>query len=352
MTAAEALTAPVSYSRRVWRQLRRRRLPLVAVGVLGALFAVALFAEQLASHKPIAVRLDGQTYWFPNVLDPLALRNETVHTLRDRLDRAAGDWMIEPLLPYGPNQTYAEQPRAREGAPPWGPDAEHPLGTDELGRDVLARLIHGARVSLTIGFVAVALYVLIGLVLGALAGYFGGLVDTVISRFTEVMLTFPTLFFILAVLGLMRVRTLVPIMIVLGLTRWTDVSRLVRAEVLRLKELEFVQAARALGASDARIILRHLLPNAMGPVLVAATFGIAGAILIESALSFLGFGVPPPTASWGELLTQAHRYLTHPGAWWLTLYPGLAIFLTVTAFNLVGEGLRDALDPRLEREGG
>ncbi|MHB8874277.1 MAG: ABC transporter permease, partial [Myxococcaceae bacterium] len=231
-------------------------------------------------------------------------------------------------------------------APPWAPDREHPLGTDEVGRDVLARLVHGARVSLSVGFVAVALYVLIGLIVGALAGYYGGVVDAVVSRITEVMMTFPTFFFILAVLGLMRVRTIYPIMLVLGLTRWTDVSRLVRAEVLRLKTLEYVQASRALGASDLRIITRHLLPNAMGPVLVAATFGVAGAILIESSLSFLGFGVPPPAASWGELLSQAHRYVTHPGAWWLTLYPGLAIFLTVTSFNLVGEGLRDALDPR------
>lgn len=320
----------------------------MALGVLAVMFLMALMAEQLASDKPVAVRVDGATHWFPNLTDPAALRNENVHRLRSRLRPELGEWMIEPLIPYGPFQTYAEQPTQPTSAPPWAPDGEHFLGTDELGRDVLARIVHGTRVSLTVGFVAVSIYVAIGVLLGALAGYYGGAVDALVSRVTEVMMTFPTLFFILAVLGLMRVQSMVPIMVVIGLTRWTDVCRLVRAEVLRLKRLEFVEAARALGASDARIILRHLLPNAMGPVMVAATFGVAGAILIESALSFLGFGVPPPTASWGELLTQAHRYVVHPGAWWLTLFPGLAIFLTVTAFNLAGEGLRDALDPRLK----
>jgi peptide/nickel transport system permease protein len=334
---------------RNWRKFRARKLSMAGLSVLAALFSVAVFAEQLASDKPLAVRVAGQTFWFPNVVKPLALRNDTVGTLRARLDRGRGDWMLEPLIPFGPNETYSGVAAPRAAAPPWAPDDEHLLGTDEVGRDVLARLIHGARVSLTVGFVAVGLYVLIGVVLGALAGFYGGAVDAVISRVTEVMMTFPTLFFILAVLGLMRVTSLYPIMIVLGLTRWTDVSRLVRGEVMRLKTLEYVQASRALGASDVRLIARHLLPNAMGPVLVAATFGVAGAILIESSLSFLGFGVPPPTASWGELLSQAHRYVTHPGAWWLTLYPGVAIFLTVTSFNLVGEGLRDALDPRQNR---
>jgi peptide/nickel transport system permease protein len=332
----------------VWRQYRRRRLNLVALTILALLFLAAALAEQLASDKPIAARVAGETYWFPNLTQPLALRNTNLQTLRKQLDPNQGDWMIEPLIPFGPNQTYAEGEVPQEGAPPWQPGGGHPLGTDEVGRDVAARIIHGARVSLTVGFVAVGIYVLIGLLVGAIAGFYGGAVDAVLSRITEVMMTFPTFFFILAVLGLMRVKTIFPVMIVIGLTRWTDVARLVRAEVLRLKTLEFVQASRALGASDARIITRHLLPNAMGPVLVSATFGVAGAILLESGLSFLGLGVPPPTSSWGELLTQAHRYVTHPGAWWLTLYPGLAIFITITAFNLAGEGLRDALDPRLK----
>ncbi len=340
-----AFLAPSSRGR-VWRRFRKRWLSLGALGLLGLLFAAAALADELASDKPIAARVGGHTWWLPNLTRPLELRADTVQTLRARLNRDQGDWMVEPLVPFGPYQTYSGQSAERPSAPPWGPDSDHPLGTDEVGRDVFARLVHGARASLTVGFVAVGLYVLIGLLLGLLAGYYGGVLDAVVSRVTEITMTFPTMFFILAVMGLVHVKTLVPIMLVIGLTRWTDVCRLVRAEVLRLKTLEFVQASRAIGASDLRILARHLVPNAMGPVLVAATFGIAGAILIESSLSFLGFGVPPPAPSWGELLSQANRYLTHPGAWWLTVYPGLAIFATVTAFNLVGEGLRDALDPR------
>lgn len=318
--------------------MKSRPLMAVAIALVGALLGIALGADLLASDKPIVVRdRAGRWYVLPAVSDPPELRAETLASLRDR-----GVWMLEPLLPWGPNQTSARQILQP-------PDGAHPFGTDELGRDVLARLIHGARVSLTVGLVAVAIYVLIGLLLGAAAGYFGGRVDAVISRATEVMMTFPTFFLVLCVLGLMRVQSLLPIMVVIGLTRWTDVSRLVRAEVLTLRSQDFIQASRALGASDLRVILRHLLPNALGPVLVAATFGVASAILLETALSFLGFGVPPPASSWGELLTQAHRYVTYPGAWWLTVFPGAAIFLTVTALNLLGEGLRDALDPRLKR---
>jgi peptide/nickel transport system permease protein len=182
--------------------------------------------------------------------------------------------------------------------------------------------------------------------LGTLAGWYGGWVDALVSRLTEVMLSFPTLFFFLAVLGLMRVSSLWPLVLVLGFTRWTDISRLTRAEVLRLRGLEFVAASRALGLSNARVLWAHVVPNALGPVLVAATFGVASAILIESALSFLGLGAPPPTASWGELLTQAHRYLTHPAAWWLAVFPGLAIAGSVIAIHLLGEGLRSALERR------
>jgi peptide/nickel transport system permease protein len=234
----------------------------------------------------------------------------------------------------------------RDSPPPWGPDATHWLGTDQLGRDVLARLIHGARVSLTVGFGSVALCLFIGLLLGGLAGYYGRWVDALISRLTEIMITFPTLFFVIAVLALLRVGSVVPLVLVIGFTRWTDIARLVRAEVLKLKGQDFVTAARALGLSDFRILTRHLLPNAIGPVLVAATFAVASAILIESALSFLGLGPPSPTASWGELLTQAHRYLTHPGAWWLAVFPGLCIAVTVLALNELGEALRGLLDPR------
>lgn len=238
------------------------------------------------------------------------------------------------VIPFGPNQTDLEstlQP----------PSSTHLFGTDEIGRDVLARVIHGARISLAVGVLSVALYVVLGIFFGALAGYYGGRVDAVISRVSETLMSFPTLFLVLSVMGLTRVKTVIPILLVIGLTRWPDVARLVRAEVLRLRALDFVQASRALGASDARLLLRHLIPHALPPVLVAAAYGVPSAILIESALSFLGFGVPPPAPSWGELLTQAHRYVTYPGAWWLTLFPGLALFVTVGGFHLLGEGLRD-----------
>ncbi len=333
---------------RTVRALWRRPLSALALSCVALMCLVALGADLLASDLPLLARVDGRLRVLPQVLGSVgggggAFAHEDLASLRERVATQADGWLLPPPIPYGPQRTDVVHALAP-------PSAEHPFGTDELGRDVLARMVHGARASLSVGFVAVALYVLLGTLLGALAGYYGGKVDAVISRLTEVMMSFPTFFLVLAVLGLMRVTSLLPVMVVLGLTRWTDVSRLVRAEVLRLRELDFVEASRALGASPTRIVLRHLLPNAMGPVLVAATFGVAGAILLESALSFLGFGVPPPAASWGELLTQAHRYVTHPGAWWLTLFPGLALFVTVTAFNLLGEALRDEWDPRVAAE--
>jgi peptide/nickel transport system permease protein len=311
----------------------------VALAIVVGLFATALFADELASDLPVVGRVGGQLYLFPNIARPAALRAETLDSLRPRLDVARGDWWIEPLVKFGPNRTATAAALQPPGDGHW-------LGTDELGRDVLARLIHGTRSSLSVGLVAVAICVVIGVCLGALAGFYRGLPDALISRSIEVLIAFPTFFLILCVLSLVHVHTWLPLMLVIGLTRWTDVARLVRAEVLKLAPQAFVQASRALGASDRRIVFRHLVPNALAPVLVAATFGFAGAILVESALSFLGFGVPPPTPSWGELLTQAHRYLTHPGAWWLGVFPGVTIFLTVASVNLVGEGLRDALDPR------
>jgi len=223
------------------------------------------------------------------------------------------------------------------------PSKEYILGTDSLGRDVLSRLIWGARVSLKVGFVAVGLATAIGLILGAAAGYYGGLADSLIMRFCDLMLCFPSMFLILAVIAILE-PSVWNVMIVIGLTGWMGVTRLVRAEFLSLKNRDFTLAARALGASDLRIILRHLLPNALAPVLVAATLGVAGAILTESALSFLGLGVQPPTATWGAMLADGKDYLSR--AWWLSLYPGLAILLTVLSYNLMGEGLRDALDPR------
>ncbi|MBE9486513.1 MAG: ABC transporter permease [Desulfuromonadales bacterium] len=225
------------------------------------------------------------------------------------------------------------------------PSWEHPLGTDDLGRGVLVRMLYGARISLLVGFVAVGVSSLIGILFGSLAGYYGGWIDALIMRFVDIMLCFPTFFLILAVIAFLD-PSIWNIMIVIGLTSWMGVARLIRAEFLSLRQRDFVLAAQALGASDLRLIFRHILPNALSPVLVSATLGIAGAILTESALSFLGIGVQPPTPSWGNMLITGKQTLG--SAWWLSVFPGVAILITVLGYNLLGEGIRDALDPRLK----
>ncbi len=242
------------------------------------------------------------------------------------------------LAPYDPNEIDVSSILL---PPSW----EHPFGTDELGRDVLSRMIWGARVSLQVGFVAVGIAVAIGVVFGAIAGYYGGIVDSMVMRFVDIMLSIPTFFLILAVIAFLE-PSIFNIMAVIGVTSWMGVARLVRAEFLSLKEREFVMAARGLGAGDMRIIFRHILPNAMAPVLVSAVLGVAGAVLTESALSFLGIGVQPPTPSWGNILTAGKDNIEI--AWWLSLFPGLAILITVLGYNLLGEGIRDAIDPRLK----
>jgi peptide/nickel transport system permease protein len=224
-----------------------------------------------------------------------------------------------------------------------GPSLVHPLGTDELGRDVLSRMIWGSRVSLEVGFVAVGIATIIGILLGAVAGYYGGYIDAAIMRMVDIMLSIPTIFLVLAVIAILE-PNIINIMIVIGLTSWMEPARLIRAEFISLKEREFVIAARAIGANDRRIIFRHVLPNGLSPILVSATMGVGGAILVESALSFLGLGVQPPTPSWGSLLSSGKDNIEI--AWWLSAFPGLAILVTVLGYNLLGEGIRDALDPR------
>jgi peptide/nickel transport system permease protein len=253
----------------------------------------------------------------------------------------AGIALLAPLLsPYDPTELDAQ----RILSPP---SRAHCFGTDRLGRDVLSRIIWGSRISLLVGFIAVGIATSIGVLVGSLAGYYGRWVDSLIMRFVDLMLCFPTFFLILAVIAFLE-PSIWNIMVVIGATGWMGVARLVRAEFLSLKEREFVLSARALGASDLRIILRHILPNALAPVLVSATLGVAGAILTESALSFLGIGIQPPTPSWGNILTGGKDNLEI--AWWLSFFPGLAILVTVLGYNLLGEGIRDALDPRLRQE--
>jgi len=220
------------------------------------------------------------------------------------------------------------------------PSAQHLLGTDSLGRDILSRIIYGARISLSIGIIAVGISTGVGLILGATAGFYGGLADVIIMRFLDIMLCFPTFFLILAVVAVME-PSIFNIMAVIGFTSWMGTARLIRGEILSLKEREFILAEIALGASSFRIITRHLLPNSIGPVLVNATLGVAGAILLESGLSFLGLGVQPPTASWGNMLIEAKSTLGV--AWWITIFPGAAILVTILGFNLVAEGLKQKI---------
>lgn len=224
------------------------------------------------------------------------------------------------------------------------PSPSHLLGTDELGRDVLSRMIYGSRISLAVGFVAVGIATVIGIILGAVSGYYGRWVDGAIMRLVDIMLCIPSFFLILAVIAFIG-QNIWNIMAVIGLTSWMGVSRLVRAEFLTLKSREFVLAARASGAGDFRIIFSHILPNAMAPVFVSAILGIAAAVLIESSLSFLGLGVQPPVPSWGNILTSGKDNIET--AWWLSVFPGLAILITVLGYNLLGEGLQDILNPRL-----
>ena len=226
------------------------------------------------------------------------------------------------------------------------PSAAHIFGTDTLGRDIFSRIAYGARISLSIGFIAVGIAVAIGIVFGSIAGYFGGRTDAVIMRFVDIMLCFPTFFLILAVIAVLE-PSIFNIMVVIGATSWMGVARLIRAEVLTLKERDYVTAARIMGAGNVRILTRHIIPNAIGPVMVSATLGIGAAILVESALSFLGIGVQPPTPSWGNILMDGKSTLGV--AWWLTIFPGVFILLTVLAYNLLGEGLRDMMEPRLRK---
>jgi peptide/nickel transport system permease protein len=323
-----------TYWQMVWHNFRCRSLAMFGLWITLVLVVVALLAPVLANDRPLALLYQGHWYW------PLWSQEQGIgwynwKEIRDQM--GPDDFSVWPVVPYSPTEyNLLENLEA--------PSSRHWFGTDDSGRDVLSRMIYGARISLSVGIVAVGIALVIGVILGALAGYFGGWIDHVISRTIEILLTIPTFFLIITIIAFLP-PSIYNIMVVIGLTGWTGVARFVRAEFLKLKRLDFIMASRALGASHSRIIFLHMLPNAMAPVLVSAVFGIAGAILTESSLSFLGFGVPPPTPSWGDILSQSREYIEF--AWWLTTFPGLAIFLSITAYNLVGEGLRDAMDPRL-----
>jgi peptide/nickel transport system permease protein len=290
--APRAADAAVSQWRIAMRQFRRNRLALIGLGCIILLYLATLLTPFLAPYDPIAQRDIART----------------------------------SLLP---------------------PSTEHWFGTDLFGRDVLSRVLYGARISLAIGFIATAISITVGTLLGAIAGYAGGKVDAALMRFTDMVLAFPRLVLLILIVALFE-QSLVVITLVLGLTQWPTTTRIVRGDVLSLREREFIQAARALGFGHARIVLRHLVPNVLAPVIVSATLGIGNTIVMEAGLSFLNLGPPPPTPTWGNLVADGKDRLMN--AWWIATFPGMAIVLVVLAFNLVGDGLRDALDPRLRSQ--
>lgn len=280
-----------SWHKTVWKRFRRHKLALLGLIILTITFLSAVFAPYLVSYPPQQINLH--------------------------------------LVPDGQ---------------PLSPSLSHPFGTDSLGRDYFSRALYGGRISLAVGIVSVSISVIIGVLFGAVAGFYGGLIDTIICRFIDILLCIPTFFLILTVNAYLG-PSIFNIMIVIGAFGWMGVARLVRSQFLSLKEQDFVQAAKALGSTDLVVIFRHLLPNAMAPVIVAATMGVATAIIIESSLSFLGLGVQEPTSSWGSMLRVSQIYLrTAP---WLAIFPGVMISMTVLALNFIGDGLRDALDPKL-----
>jgi peptide/nickel transport system permease protein len=338
-----------------WRRYRRRPLGMAALAFVGLLLAVAALAPAIAGTKPVVCRYKGRLYapclgYFDRRLEPVIFakdkfRGEYPRNLRQK---DPDSWAVWPLVFQDPYRAVRadewpglpENPSRDEGRP----SRRNLFGTDQAGVDVFAKMVHGTTIALLVGFVSMGIAGTIGIVVGALGGYFGGWIDMLTSRVTEIVMCIPTLVLILAVIAVIEKPTIWHTMAIIGATGWTGIARLTRGEFLRIKSSEFVMAARAAGAGPVRIMLRHILPNALAPILVPITFGIASAILMESSLSFLGFGPPPPTASWGSVLNDARSNLS---MWWLVVFPGIAVFLTVLAYNLIGEGLQEATDPRL-----
>lgn len=336
LTEVRLEAAPyVTMTRIALGQLARNRMARVGALLLASLALVAVFADILASSRPMLCRWHGAVYVLPNVTHPPAL--EGVDCAGMEATRAPGDWFVEPLVAHGPSEAEGQAL-----SPPFSQG--HPLGTDALGRDVFARLTHGARTALGLGMAASLVLVAIGVVLGALAGFAGGLLDAVVSRTIEALMAIPTLVLVLVVCALVPHPTTATLLWTIGLTRWTELARLVRAEVLLVLGHDYVTAARALGASPSRVLRRHVMPNAVGPAIVAVTFGIASVVLVEAAVDFLGVAPPDTMASWGEALGEARA---NASAWWLVVFPGTALLATLVALNLVGEAARDALDPKL-----
>ena len=345
--------------RTAWIRYRKSRIGMLAMFFLLVLGIVAFFAPMIANDKPIICKMEyispgGTTssgWHFPAakeafaqipLLGPLLFKASPPFSRMGfkfkKHFEPGRDWALMPPISYGPTEITGDEFQASSG--------KHWLGTDELGRDVMARLVYGTQVSMRVGFISMGIAALIGLCLGATAGFYGGWPDIVISRIIEIFMCFPVFFLILAIIAVLPPR-IENIMIIIGLTRWVGIARLTRGEVLRLRELEYTAAAKALGARPSRIIFRHLLPNALAPAMVSITFGIAGAILVESGLSWLGFGVQAPNPSWGNILKDGYNLK----AAHMIMPACAAIFIAVLSFNLIGDTLRDVIDPRTRGRG-
>ncbi len=353
---------PFEYSRgfwmEAWRRFRRRKLAMTALIFVAVLCVVAIFAPAIVGTKPLVCKFKGEIY-FPALgyfnsdwENPGLRRAMRLIYPKNLKEKDPESWAIWPLIYQDPFRRVRDDEWDNRPGNPFGdagtPSRRNLFGTTATGYDVFAIMVHGTKTALLVGFVSMGIAGSIGIVLGSLAGYFRGPIDSAISRLIDVVLCIPTLVLILALVSLVEKPKIWHTMAIIGCTQWTGIARLARAEFLKLRESEFVMSARALGISPLRIIFRHILPNALAPVLVPITFGIAGAILIESGLSYLGFGPPPPNPSWGDLLSQGRANMQ---MWWLILFPGMAIFLTVLAYNLIGEGLQEATDPRLREAG-
>ena len=341
-----------------WRRFRKRKLAMVAVAWVVFLVLVALFSPAIVGTKPVIVQYKGEIY-FPALgyfrgqwENPVFLREgfRKRYSPHKFAQKDPNYWAVWPLVFQDPSRRVRkdEWPGQPANERRQAPNRYNLFGTNQEGIDVFAQMVHGTKVALLVGFISTGIAATIGISLGALAGYAGRFADMVISRLIEMVMSIPSLVLILALIAVVDKPTIWHVMAVLGVTGWTSIARLTRAEFIKLRTSEFVTAARSLGATPSRIMFRHILPNSLAPVLVPITFGIAAAILIESALSFLGISGSPTDPRWGTVLSDGRRNLE---MWWLVVFPGAAIFLAVLAYNLIGEGLQEATDPRLREAG-
>lgn len=338
-----------------WVRFRRRKLPMLALAFVIALVAVAVLAPAIAGTKPVVCKYKGEIYfpamgyWNRSWENPVFFRDRFHKRYPKNLaEKDPESWAVWPLVYQDPYRRvrdgeWADRPGNQPGA---APNRYHWFGTSETGVDVFAQMVHGTSIALSVGFVSMGIAAVIGIALGAIAGYFRGWTDILVSRLIELFMCIPTLVLILTLVAIVEEPSIYHLMAIVGVTSWTGIARLTRAEFLKLSRMEYIDAARALGAGQFRIMFRHILRNALAPVLVPITFGIAAAILVESGLSFLGFGAPPPNPSWGTLLSSGRDNMQF---WWLLFFPGMGIFFTVLAYNLIGEGLQEATDPRLRQ---